>query len=105
MSNATLTMSPAEIQPKVIEVLQEMTMDWDVDLEGGWGPSTRLIEDLAFESIDIVRFVVAIEQAFAVKGLPFEKLFMREGEYVDEMSVSEVTGFLHGNLAAAQPVA
>jgi acyl carrier protein len=105
MSNTTLEMSPAEIQPKVIQVLEEMTMDWDVELEEGWGDNTRLIDDLAFESIDIVRFVVAIEQAFAVKGLPFEKLFMREGEYVDEMSVSEVTGFLHENLGLAQPAA
>jgi acyl carrier protein len=105
MSNPALVMSPAEIQPKVIQVLEEMTMDWDVDLADGWGPNTRLIEDLAFESIDIVRFVVAIEQAFAVKGLPFEKLFMRDGEYVDEMSVNEVTVFLHENLASAQSAA
>jgi acyl carrier protein len=95
----SIAMNKEEIQTKVISVLEEMTLDWDLELDGGWGPQTKLIDDLGFESIDIVRFVVAIEQAFAAKGLPFEKLFMQDSDYVDEMSVNEVADFLAENLA------
>jgi acyl carrier protein len=95
----SIAMNKEEIQTKVISVLEEMTLDWDLELDGGWGPQTKLIDDLGFESIDIVRFVVAIEQAFTAKGLPFEKLFMQDSDYVDEISVNEVADFLAENLA------
>ena len=49
---------------KIVDVLKEMTSDWDLDMEGDIGSDTQLIADLAFESIDIVEMVVAIEQAF-----------------------------------------
>lgn len=80
------------IEVKLLSVLREMTVDWDLDFT--ISPETRLVEDLAFESIDIVRFVVAVEQAFDTKGLPFENLFMQDGDYVDEIFVSQVVTFL-----------
>ncbi len=82
----------------VVEVLRDMVADWDLDHSEAIGPNTRLIEDLAFESIDIVQLVVTIEQKFQRKGLPFEKLFMRDGDYVEEISVAEVVDFLYTNL-------
>ncbi|CAN1208839.1 Acyl carrier protein [Tumidithrix helvetica PCC 7403] len=91
------TLAKAEIEAKIIEVLEEMTVDWDLDLK--IGSDTRLIEDLMFESIDIVRFVVALEQALNVKGLPFEKLFMHDGDYVEEILVSQAVEFLENNLS------
>lgn len=89
--------SKEDIKNKLTRVLEEMTADWDLDCS--INPTTRLIEDLMFESIDIVRFVVAVEQAFNVKGLPFEKLFMQDGDYVDEILVSQVVDFLHNRLS------
>jgi acyl carrier protein len=56
------------------------------------------MEDLAFESIDVVQLVVALEKNFERKGLPFEQLFMRDGDYVDELEVKEIVEFLHKNL-------
>lgn len=91
-----------DLSAQVITVLNEVTLDWDLDLEDSIGPNTRLIDDLAFESIDIVRFVVALEQHFSCKGLPFEKLFMRDGDYVDELQVNEVVDFLETYLPSAQ---
>ncbi len=82
----------------VVELLRDMVADWDLDHSEAIGPNTRLIEDLAFESIDIVQLVVTIEQKFQRKGLPFEKLFMRDGDYVEEISVAEVVDFLCTNL-------
>lgn len=96
MSQSTSSLSQKEIELKLINVLQEMTADWDLDLN--IAADTRLIEDLAFESIDIVRFVVAVEEAFNVKGLPFQKLLMQDNDYVDEILVSQVVNFLQNHL-------
>ncbi len=88
----------ATIETGVISVLNNMTQDWDLELEGGIGPTTRLMEDLGFESIDVVQLAVSLEQHFGRKGLPFEKLFMRDGDYVDDLHVNEVVDFLSTNL-------
>lgn len=85
----------------VVSVLQETTQDWDLEMEGEIGPETTLIEDLQFESIDVVQFAVALEQALGRKGLPFEKLFIKDGNYVDDVTVAQVADFLRGELQAA----
>jgi acyl carrier protein len=95
MNQATSLLSQDEIESKLINVLEEMTGDWDLDCTITL--NTRLIEDLAFESIDIVRFVVAVEEAFQVKSLPFQKLLMQDGDYVDEIVVSQVVKFMQEN--------
>jgi len=89
------------LQATVISVLTDTVADWDLDLEDPIGSETTLIEDLAFESIDIVQFSVALEQALGRKDLPFEKLFIQDGNYVDDVSVKEITAFLGTEMAAA----
>ncbi|MBD2183268.1 acyl carrier protein [Planktothrix sp. FACHB-1355] len=96
-NNSTL-ISRDEIESRVISVLEEMTADWDMDFSGGINSQTRLMEDLAFESIDVVQLVVSLEKNFARKDIPFEKLFMQEGDYVDDLLVTEVIDFLHKHL-------
>jgi acyl carrier protein len=93
--------STAALQATVISVLNDTVADWDLDLEEPIGAETTLIEDLAFESIDIVQFSVALEQALGRKDLPFEKLFIQDGNYVDDVSVTEITDFLKAEMAAA----
>lgn len=78
----------------VTDILQNMTSDWDLEFSGAIGPATRLIADLAFESIDVVEFVVAIQSHFMRPSLPFEELLMEEGRYVDDLCVAEVVDFL-----------
>ena len=80
---------------KVIEILKDMTSDWDLDFGGGISPTTLLVSDLEFESIDVVQFVVQVEEVFQRKDLPFEKLLMIEGRYKDDLNVGEVAEFLH----------
>ncbi len=96
-------LSREKIQVKLIEILESMTADWDLEIEGGIHAETRLMEDLAFESIDVVQLVVAIEQRLNRKNIPFEHLFMEEGDYVDDLVVSEVVDFLEEELR--KPVA
>ena len=90
-----------ELEKTIITVLEETTQDWDLDLDTGITGETKLIEDLAFESIDVVQFAVALEQALNKTGLPFEKLFITDGNYVDDVTVAEVVTFLNKELAAA----
>jgi acyl carrier protein len=93
-----LVFSREAIQAQVINVLEKMTADWELEDAEKIDPETRLMEDLAFESIDVVQLVVALEKNFERKGLPFEQLFMREGDYVDELQVQEIVEFLEKNL-------
>lgn len=83
---------------KVIRVLNDMTHDWEVDYDGEINEGVRLIEDLSFASIDIVQFVVAIEECFQRRDLPFEKLLLTDGRYVDELYVYNIVDFLEKNL-------
>jgi acyl carrier protein len=82
----------------MVRILEDMTSDWDTDFEGGITRETRLIEDLGFESIDVVQLIVAIEEHFGRKKMPFERLIMRDGRYVDEIIVGDAVDFLHEEL-------
>lgn len=97
-SENQFVLSQEDIQSKVVSVLQEMTADWELDNENELNSDTRLMEDLAFESIDVVQLVVALEKQLNCKGIPFEKLFIQEGDYVDEVTVGEIVNFLNENV-------
>ncbi|MDH3467732.1 MAG: phosphopantetheine-binding protein [Gammaproteobacteria bacterium] len=88
----------SEIETTVISVLTELVEDWDLEMEEELNANTRLIADLGFESIDVVQFAVSLEQSFGKDGLPFERLFMRNGDYVEEILVCDVVQFLENNL-------
>jgi acyl carrier protein len=81
-----------------IEMLQELTSDWDTDLEGQIGPSTSIVNDLGFESLDVVYLVTAIEQRYGRRDLPFEQLLMVDGRYVDDLTVTQIAAFLQKNI-------
>lgn len=93
-----VTLNREQILSQIIEILQQMTSDWDTGFSGEIGPHTHLVRDLNCESIDIVQFVVAIEERFQRRDLPMEKLLMVDGRYVDDLPVSEVVNFLYSNL-------
>jgi acyl carrier protein len=84
-----------DILKKLTSILEDMTSDWELDYSGGIIPDTGLIGDLSFESIEIVQLMVAIEQQFDIKNLTSEKLLMRDGKYVPELTVSEIANFLN----------
>jgi acyl carrier protein len=89
-----------QILSQIIEILHQMTSDWDTGFSGEIGPDTYLVRDLNCESIDIVQFVVAIEERFKRRDFPMEKMLMVDGRYVDDLRVSEVVSFLYSYLNA-----
>ena len=88
------------IQAKVIAVLQDMIADWELDDINEIDAETKLMEDLAFESLDVVQFVVSLEKELEQRNLPFQNLFMHDGDYVDEINVKEVVEFLNKNISS-----
>ncbi len=54
--------------------------------------------DLSFESIEIVQLMVTIEQHFGLKNLASEELLMRDGRYVPDRTVEEVTQFVYDQI-------
>ena len=91
-------MNEQDVSSQLVGILTDMTSDWDIELDSEINRETRLIADLAFESIDIVELVVAIEQTFNSRGIPFERLLMVDGRYVDDLSVAQVSDFVAANL-------
>ncbi|WP_052367558.1 acyl carrier protein [Algiphilus aromaticivorans] len=89
------TIPPEAILARLKDVLEDFIEDWDIELDEPIGRDTLLLGDLEFESIDIIQFVVAIEEAFGKRKLPFEQVLMKDGRYVDDLSVGQITDFLH----------
>lgn len=91
-------MTNAEISQKLHQTLAEFVADWglDVDID----EATSLVEDLEFDSIDVIQFVVAVENAFQSRNLGFQSLLMQDGRYVDDLSVGQIEAFLTKKLAA-----
>ena len=87
-----------QILANLVEILEDITQDWDTELSGKIGADTSLMNDLTFESIDVVMLIVAIEERFKKTGLPFDELLMIDGRYVDDLRVSELVSFLETHL-------
>ncbi len=75
-------------------LLKDFTQDWDHEFEGEMDRSTKLLGDLGFESIDIIQLVVAIEEDISKKKVPFDQLLMKDGRYVDDLSIGQIADFL-----------
>jgi acyl carrier protein len=101
MTDATTTakFTREQIERDLIAILTDMTQDWDLPFTDGIQPDTRLMADLAFESIDVVQLVVAIEAHFQRRKMHFEQLMMVDGRYVQELQVKEIVAFLEKQLA------
>ena len=81
----------------LITLIADFTQDWDNEFDGELSGDSKLLEDLGFESIDIVQLVVAIEEDITKKKVPFDKLLMKDGRYVDDLSIGQIADFLVAN--------
>lgn len=79
---------------KLAALLKDFTQDWDNEFDGEPGRDTSLLGDLGFESIDIIQFIVAIEEDFGLHKTPFDKLLMKDGRYVDDLTLGQLADFL-----------
>ncbi|RAM50176.1 acyl carrier protein [Mastigocladus laminosus UU774] len=84
------------IQSTIIEILKDIIQDWDLESDE-ISLETELVADLSFASIDIIHFVVAIEDHFKQK-FGFAQLLMQDGRYVDDLSVGQIVNFVSKQL-------
>ena len=89
------TIDRQDILNDVIKIITEMTQDWENELSGQISGETRLIGDLGFESIDVVMLTGEIHRHYKRKKFPFERLFISQGRYVDDVQVSALADFLY----------
>lgn len=100
MSDTPNPPNRAQIEADLCAILTDMTADWDLEHGQPISGQTRLMADLAFESIDVVQLVVAIEGHFKKRQMHFENLLMVDGRYVQELQVWQIAEFLEGALAS-----
>ncbi|BAZ66707.1 putative acyl carrier protein [Fischerella sp. NIES-4106] len=84
------------VQSTILEILQDIIQDWDLEADE-ISLETELVADLSFASIDIIHFVVAIEDHFKQK-FGFAQLLMQDGRYVDDLSVEQIVNFVSKQL-------
>lgn len=82
-----------KIEENLISIIDDLVQDWDIDMDDGITGSTSLVKDLDFASVDIIQLCVAIEQSYG-KKIGFQSLLMKEGCYVEDLTVGEIAGFL-----------
>jgi acyl carrier protein len=95
----TVKFTREQIERDLVNILTDMTTDWDLSFTGDITGETRLMADLAFESIDVVQLIVAIEAHVQRRHLHFEHLLMSDGRYVTELQVKQMVDFLAKALA------
>lgn len=84
---------PKILQARIIALLADLVQDWGIDAEE-ITPDTRLVADLEFVSVDIIHLVVAIEEDFKRPKMGFQELLMKDGRYVDEVTVRQLAEFV-----------
>lgn len=75
-------------------ILQEEAGDWDLTGPQPIAPETLLGQDLGIDSLGLVRILARIEAHLGKRSLPFEKLLVRDGRYVDDLSMAELMNFV-----------
>lgn len=92
------------IQGSIIDIIKEISQDWDTEADGVMAADTQLIEDLNFASLDFIHLVVAIEEKFQQK-LGFQELLMQDGDYIDDLSIEQLVNFVENKLNSIPPPA
>ena len=86
------TVNQAQVDQLVIATLTDFVRDWGLDEE--IGKETRIVEDLEFDSIDVIQLTVALEAAFGSRKIMFQDLLMADGRYVDDLTVAQFQEFI-----------
>lgn len=94
MNDTTRVAASQDVTDKLIAIVEDFIEDFDEEFEDDVTRETWLLADLAFESIDIIQLVVAIEEDFGKRGMQFEELLMEDGRYVDDLSVGQIADFV-----------
>lgn len=94
-----MKLTKTEIREVIKEILEEMIEMYDL-------PSTEitddllLIETIGFSSVDIMHLLASVDMRFE-RHLPYDKIMLKNGEYVTDLSFGEIVSFVHDNFDSA----
>lgn len=97
--NIDVKVAQPDFEQRLIAVVSDFVQDWGLDAP--ITAETRLVEDLGFDSIDVIQLVVETERSFNNRKMGFQDLLMRNGRYVDDLSVAELRDFVRDRIGAA----
>jgi len=81
----------------VVAIVDDLTQDWGLELDGPITGQTRLAADLEFASVDIIQLCVALEQCYG-RRFGFQDLLMKDGSYVGDLALSQFAAFVDAKL-------
>lgn len=92
-------MERSEVESLICEAVEELLEALDAELDEDVSTQTMLVDDAEFSSIDFVQLIVSIEEKLGRK-VGFQDMLMRDGSYVEDLSIGEVVDFTMGRLNA-----
>ena len=84
-----------EIYQDIKDILEEVIEMYDL-------PQVEITNDLlligtlGLSSVDIMHFLASVDMRYE-KHLPYDKLMLKEGEYVSDFSFGEIVDFIYDN--------
>jgi acyl carrier protein len=93
-----LNSKESEVISVVIELLMDLTQDWELERDESIGHGTALMKDMEFTSVDIIQFFVAIEEHYGGGKMGFQDLLMVDGLYVEDLTVEQITKFVSARI-------
>jgi acyl carrier protein len=88
----------------VIAIVNDLTQDWGLETSAPPSASTLLAADLQFASVDIIQLCVALEECYE-RRFGFQDLLMRDGSYVGDLSLGQLSHFVDTQLTKEEPTA
>ncbi len=88
-----------QIEERLKATVADFVADWGLDTP--ITRETKLVDDLEFDSIDVIQLVIEIEKSFGSRNLGFQELLMNNGRYVDDLSIGDMGDFLQLRLGRA----
>lgn len=90
-----------DIQTKVIHLITKLIQELDYDADEAITSDTMFVKDIGFASLDFVQMIVTIEEDFGQK-LGFQNLLVKNGAYIDDLTVGELIVFITRQLQSSQ---
>ena len=81
----------------VVAIVDDLTQDWGLELDGPTGAQTKVVADLEFASVDIIQLCVALEECYG-RRFGFQDLLMKDGSYVGDLSLGQLAAFVDAKL-------
>lgn len=89
------------VRQEILAIVDDIVADWEVEGGSEITVDTCLVADLGFGSIDFIYLAVAIEEKYQQPKLGFQDLLMKDGRYVDDLTIGQLINFV--TLRLSQP--